>query len=210
MRFFSIDGKFAQTMTKVYDLVALNLMVIATSLPVITSGASLTALYSVTLKMAKDQESYIWKSYWKEWKRNIRQASCIWLIFLAFGAFLAVDFFLVRSMGGASAVMLYFLGIMIFLWIMALSYVFPVLAKFDNRVNVIIKNAVLMSIRHLPWTLLILIINLLPGGLALLLPGLMGAVISFFIFLIGFSGTALLCSCIFSYKIFPCYTGSEE
>lgn len=50
-RIFNPENKFFTFMGKVADLMALNLIFLITSLPVITLGASLTALSSVTLSM---------------------------------------------------------------------------------------------------------------------------------------------------------------
>lgn len=49
----------------------------------------------------------------------------------------------------------------IFLGVLSL-YVFPLLARFDNTVMRTMKNAVLIAIRHLPSTVLILLIHAVP------------------------------------------------
>lgn len=210
MRFFSIDNGFFRTLSRIYDLIILNLLFLVTSIPVVTIGANLTALYAVTHKMINNEESYIWRSYWKNWKQNFRQATILWLVFLAAGIFLLFDRWLTDRMGAAFAPLGMIFTFFLFVWLMALSYVFPVLACFDNSTKNIGKNALLMPIRHLPWTVLILITDAVPVFLLMVLPGIAGALFMFLLILLGFSGTALAGSFIFAKKIFPYYIPEEE
>ena len=90
-RIFNPENKFFTFMGKVADLMALNLIFLITSLPVITLGASLTALSSVTLSMAKKRETYIFKMYWKIWKANLKRSTLLFLIAAALGAFLLTE-----------------------------------------------------------------------------------------------------------------------
>ena len=62
-RFFSMDNKFFVFMGKVADLCLLNLICLVCCIPIVTAGASITALYYVTLKMVRNEESYIFRSF---------------------------------------------------------------------------------------------------------------------------------------------------
>ena len=53
---FGIDSKFYEVVSKIADLVVVNLLFVLCSLPIITIGASTTALYGVTKKMAENRE----------------------------------------------------------------------------------------------------------------------------------------------------------
>ena len=55
MGIFNPDSKFSQFMSKVFDLMVLNLVFIFTSIPIFTIGVNYTALYYVTLKMVKNE-----------------------------------------------------------------------------------------------------------------------------------------------------------
>lgn len=61
------------------------------SIPVITIGASLTAVFYAALKMARDEEGYVWKEFFKSFKQNLKQSILIELILAAFAAILLVD-----------------------------------------------------------------------------------------------------------------------
>ena len=56
-RLFNMDNKFFTVMGRVADLIMLNVVFLICCLPIVTIGASLTALHYVTLKMARNEES---------------------------------------------------------------------------------------------------------------------------------------------------------
>ena len=100
-KLFNMDNKFFTVMGHVADLMILNIVFLICCLPVVTIGASLTALHYVTLKMARNEESYIVRSFFKSFKQNFRQATIINLIMLAVGAVLYVDLNIVTNMTGS-------------------------------------------------------------------------------------------------------------
>ena len=61
MKLFSMDGKFLETFNKITDLVTLNILWLLCCIPIITIGASTSALYQVTLQIAENRDSYITK-----------------------------------------------------------------------------------------------------------------------------------------------------
>ena len=142
--------------------------------------------------MIKNEETYIFRTYWKSFRENFKQATAIWLILLAVLIVLILDLLLVMRMPGTITYLRFVFLVLIFFEAMVLSYVFPVLSRFDNTVKNTIKNSILMAIRHLPWTIKIV------SYLILLM------------FLLGFSTVALGCSWFFVNKIFPFYMPEEE
>lgn len=157
------DNRIMNFLGKLGDMFILNILYLICCIPVITIGAATAALYYTTLKMAENRESYVWRDYWKAFKENFRQATVIWLIMLALMAVLAADILLLGSMGQelGSIVAATVIAAGIFLVLPGI-YVFPVLARFDNTVRNTMKNAMIMSIRHFPSTILILLIHGLP------------------------------------------------
>lgn len=157
------SGKIYDGLSKIGDMFILNLIYILSCIPVITIGASTTALYYTTLKMAENKESYVWRDYWKAFKMNLKQATAIWLVVFIGWAVIALDVLLVggfgTQLGTVVAIMMVIAAV--FLGVLSL-YVFPLLARFDNTVMRTMKNAVLIAIRHLPSTVLILLIHAVP------------------------------------------------
>ena len=150
-------------MGKVADLCLLNLVCLACCIPIVTAGASITALYYVTLKMVRNEESYIFKSFFKSFKQNFRQATIIHLIMVAAAVLLYLDTNIVKAMGEPmSQIMSVIFAVFTLVYEMILLYLYPILAKFYNSVKNTFTNAVLMAIRHLPYTIIMLIICALP------------------------------------------------
>ena len=91
MPFFSYESKFSQMMIKLSYSCWLNLLWLICSIPVFTLGAATTALYDVSLKIVRDEETSITRQFFRSFCRNFRQATVLWLILLAAGLLLAVD-----------------------------------------------------------------------------------------------------------------------
>ena len=205
MSFFSLDSKFSQIMGRVFDLMMLNIIFLIMCIPIVTIGANFTAMYYVTLKMIKNEETYIFRTYWKSFRENFKQATAIWLILLAVLIVLILDLLLVMRMPGTITYLRFVFLVLIFFEAMVLSYVFPVLSRFDNTVKNTIKNSILMAIRHLPWTIMILLVNLCPLLIYVFSTTKIVSYLILLMFLLGFSTVALGCSWFFVNKIFPFY-----
>ena len=204
MSFFSLDSKFSQIM------MVLNIIFLIMCVPIVTIGANFTAMYYVTLKMIKNEETYIFRTYWKSFRENFKQATAIWLIMLAALIVLILDLMLVINMSGAVTYLRFVFLVLICFEAMVLSYVFPVLSRFDNTVKNTIKNSMLMAIRHLPWTIMILLVNISPMLIYLFSTTKIVNYLILLMFLLGFSSVALGCSWFFVNKIFPFYMPEEE
>ena len=208
---FNFEGPLFNFLSRLADLFWLNLLYILCCIPVITAGAATTALYYVTLKMAKDEEGYITKSYFKAFKDNFVQATVIWIIFLVISVVMFVDLRIAN--GGSVAdifndsavsnVVIVSVGVMAIVLAMTCTYVFPLLAQFDNTIKNTIKNAFLLSIRHLPYTFIMILIAAVPVVLIWFSPALLLLV------LIMFSAIAYMNSKFFN-KIFVLYMPKES
>lgn len=202
MKFFNFDNPVMQALTKLADLFILNLLFTLCCIPVVTIGASLTALYTVTLKAAKNEESYIVSNFFRAFKENFKISTLSWLIMLAarivlfldfrFSAFLPVSYSQVIRVAAVSFSIIYFL---------LMTYLFPYIARFENTLKNSFKNAFILSIIHLPYTFLFLIIALLSIALTIFINF---QISGFLWFVIGFSGIAYVNSLFFR-KIFSKY-----
>ena len=92
MNFFVIDSPVMKFLGRLGDIIILNLIFVVTSLPVITIGTALSALYAVAMKLARGEDPSILKEYMKAFKRNMKPATISWLIMSAAGALIFVDF----------------------------------------------------------------------------------------------------------------------
>lgn len=205
---FNLDNPVWRFMGKLADLMILHLLWIICSIPIFTIGASTTAVYYVTLKLVRDEEGYTVKSFFKSFKENFKQSTIIWLMILVLGIILGVDLRLYINAMGSGGNIQRIMAILFFslavLFIMTLMYVFPLQAKFYNPIKRTLINAFFMSVRHLPYTILMIVITVLFYACVLLIPQM-----SLFLVVFGITFPAFLNS-YFYVKIFDKYIPKEE
>lgn len=208
-RFFNMDNKFFTFMSRVADLIILNILCIVCCIPIVTIGPSISAMFYVTLKMVRNEESYIVRGFFKSFKQNLKQGIIINLIMLAAGVLLAIDISICRGTAGnlGKALIVVFLMILV-VYLMLFMYIYPVLAKFYNTIKNTFTNAFLMSIRHLPYTALMIVISAAPALVFFIPSAQIQSTVILLLVLLGFSGIAYINSHFFV-KIFDKYITEE-
>ncbi len=178
------DNAFNKTMTKVFDFLMLTVFFLISSLPLVTVGAALTALYGTCLQMADKNESSVAKLYWKIFKENWKQATILWLLLVALLAVLLVDLKLVSGFGTGYKPLGIGICAFLILWAVYFLYVFPMLSKFQNTTLAVLKNTFFVAIAYFPYTLLMSAISFAPILLILnFLPGIFHFVVYFYLFI---------------------------
>lgn len=126
------DSKILNLFSRISDFLLLNLLFVLTSLPVITLGASITALYSVNLKMVKNEESYVVKDYFRAFRRNFRESLPALFLFLgAFGILGANIWISYQTTGTFYLILRALATIFLFVLLVCAKYYFPILARFN-------------------------------------------------------------------------------
>lgn len=149
---FNPDNVIMQFITKFVNAVYLNILWFICSLPIFTIGASTTALFYVTLKMAKDEDGNITKAFFHSFKENFRQGTVIWLILLGFGIILGTDGYVLYHMRFENAfwtVCSAAFLVVLFAYAIVLMYIFPLLARFQNTTLAMFKNSIMFGMRFL-------------------------------------------------------------
>jgi len=130
------------------DMIVLNVCFLIGCLPVVTVGASMSALYAAMLRRQRGEGSGVFAEFWKDWKQNLRPGIACWLMQLAVTAFFTFDFwFSIRYSKSAPGL----LGAVEWVSVLGLlavtllgSMVYPQIARFENRVRQYWKNAALL------------------------------------------------------------------
>ena len=157
MNFFVIDSPVMRFLGRVGDILLLNIVFVVTSIPVITIGTALSALYTVAMKLVRGEDPAIIKEYLKAYKRNFKPATICWLIMAVIGVLLFVDFRLVAVFSGtAYTAMRLLLAMILGIWLLTFLYLFPYIARFENTILNSMKNALFLSVAHIPSTLMML------------------------------------------------------
>ncbi|MGN0513985.1 MAG: YesL family protein [Lachnospiraceae bacterium] len=167
-RLFDLDNGFFRFMGKVFDMIVLNILCLITCIPIVTIGPSITALYYVAMKLVRDEEGYVVRGYFKAFKENFKKAFIIELIVAVCAALLYVDItvtyqWMQQDTGFLIRLLFYALVGLTLLAVVSVVYVFPVLAKFENTVKKILINSIMMSVRHLSWSVLMVVVIIAAG-----------------------------------------------
>lgn len=163
MKIFDLDSPLMNVLNKMADLMWLNILTLICCIPIITAGAAFTSMHYVALKIVRNEESYITRSFFKSFKTNFRQATLIWLLILLIAAVLGGDYYIITKSGiQFSSVLVILIMAAAVLVICTTLYVFPVLAKFDNTIMGTIRNAFIMSILQLPKTVVMFVMAFFP------------------------------------------------
>ena len=168
MNLFEEGSPFIRFLNRMADLLIINLLTLLMCVPVITAGASLTAMHYVLLKIVRDEEGYIVRSFFRSFKRNFLQATALWLICAALYALMISSLSMIIQNSGSYPIWLpsAILVTAILLWTVMI-YAFALLSRYDNSVFRTLFNAVSLTFAELLRSLEMLVITLAP--LALLL-----------------------------------------
>lgn len=186
--FFNPDNMFFRFMGRLSDLMILNFMWILCSIPIITIGASTTALYNTTLKMVNENEGYLLKSFFKSFKDNFKKATIVWLAIIISFIVLAVNLIFwiqFRSLAGyVSISIVMFLSL---LFLLTNNYIFPLISSFNLSIkNSVIKSFVL-ALKYLPYSVLLLAISIIEIVVTIMSP-----IAIIFMIILGFSFCAFI------------------
>lgn len=199
---FDPDGKLMELLWKPIHIMFLNLLWVLFSLPIVTIGASTTALYSVLIKMRNGREGKILRDFWTAFRQNFRQATILWLLIVLAAFVFTTDIVFFLNMGGSFGTFsaMLFVGLDVLLLLVSL-YVFPMQAVFDNPIGRTVKSALLLFSRHLGWTVVLLALAILTAVAVILYWPLIG----WFVF-----GLAAFINAWIFDKIFRRYYPKEE
>jgi len=188
MGIFNLENPFYQVLNKIIDTVVLSLIytlllapatfmgyviikegfyiffillfILATALV----GPATTALYYAMVKVIRRERGYAISEFFRSFKMNFRQGAVIAMIFGLLMGLLYFDYKFVNEankedVSTLNTVMLIGFNAVVILMVLVSTYIFPLLSRFTLPIKNFFKNALFMSIRHLPSTLLMILIN---------------------------------------------------
>ena len=171
MRLFNDESLLMRILGRAADLLWINILTLICSIPIVTAGASLTAMHSVLLQMVRNEEGYLTRSFFKAFCGNFRQATVIWVMLLSFFLVFVADLYLFGLTDTAvPEVFKALLIVTAFFMLCVSTMVFPFLARFENTVMNTMKNAVLFTLGQFPRILLMLLMGICSPVLLFLLP----------------------------------------
>ena len=138
-------------------LIALNLLMILCSIPIVTAGAAYTSLHYCIMKMV-DGEGHLTREFFKQFKLNLKSSTPVWLAFLFGIGFIYLDFKLFAPKEGGFAPILVPVYMIIVVLAVLFVWIFPLMARIENSFSAQFKNAAILGVGRLPRTLLMILI----------------------------------------------------
>lgn len=145
----SFAERFSYWAEAATDLVLLNLLWLFCCLPIFTIGASTTAMHYVVRKMVAGEPYKVWRGFWHSLKANWKQATGSWLLILVLGAFCAADFYIGGQIVGTMGSICQIVGVIgMLLTACVMTFLFPILARYNQPFTLLWKNALLLSLMN--------------------------------------------------------------
>ncbi|MBR2794388.1 MAG: YesL family protein [Solobacterium sp.] len=165
MDFLRPDSKFMTWLGLLANLMILNFITLFTCIPIITAGASLTAMHYVLQKIVREEDNDLIGQFFHSFKMNFKQATIIWVILVFVFAVLFVDWRILRMQGdefpGFFIILMY--GAIAIVYLISL-YVFPVLARYKNTIGGTFKTSFALAVYGITMfrTFICGLVNLVP------------------------------------------------
>lgn len=155
-KFFKSDGAFITILTKIGQIVILNLLWMVCCIPIVTIGASTTAFYYSMIKAVRRERSYPIREFFRSFKRTARNGSILTVIMLLMGSLLYYAILNIpREAGGAGMIAIIILCAIGILFLGTVVYLFPVLSRFEFKIAKYMTMSFYLSLRHIKTTLLL-------------------------------------------------------
>ena len=159
--FFQYDSSFSRVLNRIVDCFYASILWIIGCIPIITVGASTTALFTVARRTFKEDRGYVWETFRDTFKAEFKQTTIIWMIqiviylVLAFNRMIMLQFL---EQGSPLGFMYYVYHYAILYEIVWCVYTFAYASRFKLDVKGIMKNSAVLSLRYLPISVLFLVL----------------------------------------------------
>ena len=178
---FNSNNPAMRFLTNMFNIFWVNILFIFTCIPIITIGPSLCALYRVCLKIISGEDPMVYHEYFREFKNSFKKGTILWVIILITGVFFGYElygiYFRDDLIPDGLAWLQYPVWAMLLIVIQVFLYGFALLSVFENSFKNTIVNSILLSIKHIPITILLIAIWLFTPLLANTFPQIIYGII---------------------------------
>ena len=166
-RLFDSGGRIYRILSTAWQLICLQILTLAGCIPIITAGASITAMHYCLLKIIRSEESYLSRDFFRSFKENLLPSTLLWLIKLAFLIPLAADLLLLgQDTPALPRPVAYVALIAGFLVMMLLSFCFPLQSHFENTLPHTLGNSIRLALYKIPRAFVMTFVWIVPAWIA--------------------------------------------
>ena len=154
--FFGSDGKFHRFGTILADIMLIGIIWIIFSVPLVTIGATTTALYYVCTKKCSGKDEYIVRGFLKSFKENFFKSTVVFLLLVLVLVMALINLWILAQieMGWLTLptyISLYFVIMQV---VFITTHVFCIISRFETTIVGAFKSAFFMAHRHLLTTII--------------------------------------------------------
>ena len=149
-----------RALSDLMNIFIINLCTLLCCVPIVTAGAALSSMHYCILKVMDSEDSGLVRMYFRQFKGNLRSSTPVWLVVLFAAAFLAFDLYVFRNQGkGELHPLVIIVFAAAFILLSLYVWLFPYMAKFENRFGATFRNAAILAVAKFPRTILMMAIN---------------------------------------------------
>lgn len=155
---FDMDNPFFSCINKIIDYVFISFLWIVCSIPIVTIGASTTALYYTTNKVIRNERGEILSEFVRCFRSSFKQATCFWCSLLFLWGIIYIDIKVVVKMLGEGVIRNMYQSLFYGLFILStfsMLYIFPYIARFMATNKMVVVNSFFFIYRHILKTILV-------------------------------------------------------
>lgn len=148
---FAYDSPLMRMLTKFGDCICASVLWLIFSLPVVTMGASSTALYAAVYRTIRKNGGGLWRNFWDSFRENLKRSTLAWLPALLLMVLLTMDVFVFRNIKIAGGAFGNLYWVVLVLWCAALTwiiYLSAYAARFNGSVREVLRFSFLLLILH--------------------------------------------------------------
>lgn len=181
MQSLSSNNRFNDFMSRIGDLAILNILWVVCCMPIITFGASTSALFETIRQIQEGHDTHIIHKFIAQLRINFGKNIAFTLLYIAFLSLTFFDLHYLSSNMGSTPLGMISYGCVItisILIIAAFGFIFPLSGRSQLSVGGQIRQSLLVSLRHPLIAVSILLFSAIPVVIAIAIPG--GAAFVFF------------------------------
>lgn len=159
---FDYDSKLFQMLVRISDIVVLSVLWLLCSLPIVTIGASTSALYYTVMKLVRQRGDSAISMFFYAFRENFKESIPVTILILAIGYALVVDYGLLAEKMGGNPIFHGLCIVALVFYAAFASLLFPVLAKFRCTLKQLLRNVLLLMVQHPLITVAVTAMHLIP------------------------------------------------
>ena len=168
---FGPETKFFKVTNQIGNILLVSVLWLIGCIPVITIGTSTIAMYYAMVKAVRCEEGYVTKEFFRSYRQTLKTGIVLTVIFPGLAAVLWLDHsYTVKQVSIVAGALEMVYLLLAFVIAGIVLYLFPVLSRFTMDVFSCFKLALFMVFKHLPTTILLLLLVAVGVVLALLIP----------------------------------------